>query len=353
MSLGGGVSVESAPLDSKLQKLLDEAPENTTIRESIVKTYTTINNPKYKRIGVSVSGGADSDVMMDLIERCNNGKAITYFWFDTGLEYNATKEHLKYLENRYNVPIERVKAVKPIPLSCKEYGQPFLSKFVSEEIRSLQHNNFKWEDRPYEELKEEYPKCGNAIRWWCDYHTKENFTTPSQWAIGRNRFLKEFLIENPPTFKISNRCCIYAKKKPAHKFSKENQMDMECIGIRRAEGGMRNVKYKSCFVSSGYGYDEFLPIFWYTSKDREEYEEHYNIIHSKCYTEYGLTRTGCCGCPYNRNLVSDLAVIQTYEPKLMKAVSHVFEDSYAYTKKYREFVKKKKEELKNETAKRN
>ncbi len=283
--------------------------------------------------------------MMDLIERCNNGKKLIYYWFDTGLEYNATKEHLKYLENKYNVQIERVKAVKPIPLSCKEYGQPFLSKYVSEEIRSLQSNNFKWEDRPYEELEQEYPKCKNAIRWWCNYYTKENFTTPSQWSIGRNRYLKEFLIENPPTFNIDKKCCTYAKKNPAHKFIKENQIELECTGIRKAEGGIRSINYKTCFVSTD-KYDKFLPILWYTFEDKKEYEEHYNVEHSRCYTEYGMVRTGCCGCPYNRNLDSDLKTLEVYEPKLMKAVSHVFKDSYIYTEKYREFVKRKKEEEK-------
>ena len=49
----------------------------------------------------------------------------------------------------------------------------------------------------------------------------------------------------------------------------------------------------------------------------------------------------CSGCPYGRNLNFELQVLETYEPKLNKAVNNVFKDSYEYTKKYREFVKNK------------
>lgn len=61
---------------------------------------------------------------------------------------------------------------------------------------------------------------------------------------------------------------------------------------------------------------------------------------SKCYTEYGLKRTGCAGCPFGRDFEYELEVIQKYEPKLYKAVNNIFGDSYEYTRKYREFVKK-------------
>ena len=37
-----------------------------------------------------------------------------------------------------------------------------------------------------------------------------------------------------------------------------------------------------------------------------------------------------------------MEVIQEYEPKLYKAVTTVFKDSYAYTRKYREFCREMK-----------
>lgn len=43
-------------------------------------------------------------------------------WFDTGLEYEATKRHIKELELKYGIEIEPYKADVPIPISCNRYG---------------------------------------------------------------------------------------------------------------------------------------------------------------------------------------------------------------------------------------
>ena len=59
---------------------------------------------------------------------------MNYIWFDTGIEYQATKEHLTYLEDRYNIDITKERAKCPVPLSSKRYGVPFLSKYISEMI---------------------------------------------------------------------------------------------------------------------------------------------------------------------------------------------------------------------------
>ena len=41
-----------------------------------------------------------------------------------------TKEHLDYLEQKYGIKIKRLKPEKPIPTCVKQYGVPFLSKYV-------------------------------------------------------------------------------------------------------------------------------------------------------------------------------------------------------------------------------
>ena len=71
----------------------------------------------------SISGGSDSDIVLDVIQNVDEKKKVRYFWIDTGLEYRATKEHLNDLEKKYGIEIERIKACKPIPICCKEYGQ--------------------------------------------------------------------------------------------------------------------------------------------------------------------------------------------------------------------------------------
>ena len=275
--------------------------------------------------------------MLDIVWRCDKNNKVTYVWFDTGLEYQATKDHLKYLEEKYNIEIHPYKAIKPIPSSCKIYGQPFLSKYASDMIQRLQRHNFKWEDKPYEELIKEYPKCKGGLLWWCNKNDFRSFN------ISYNKFLKDFMVENPPKFKISHKCCGYAKKDVVHKLIKENNYDLAIVGVRKAEGGIRATAYKSCFSENDSGTDDYRPLFWYKNEDKNNYVEAYFIEHSKCYTEYGLKRTGCAGCPFGRDFEYELEVIQKYEPKLYKAVNHIFGESYEYTRKYREFCKQMKE----------
>lgn len=318
-----------------INKLYDngELPQNYDIYKSFLVTRDKFN--KYEKILCSVSGGSDSDVMLDLFCRYDKDK-VTFVFFDTGLEYNATHEHLKYLEEKYGIKIIKIKAKKPIPLTCRDDGQPFLSKQVSEFISRLQRHNFKWEDKPYDELIKEYPKCSSALKWWCDDKGEG-----SMFSIKRNKWLKEFIIANPPDFKISNKCCKYSKKDPVKYFMKENDFDLNCYGVRKAEKGVRASAYKNCFSDNTEKskIDEYRPIFWYTNKTKEVYEDFFNVIHSKCYTEYGLKRTGCAGCSYGRNFEEELEILKEHEPNLYKAVNNIFGKSYEYTRKYREFAK--------------
>lgn len=326
---------------SDLFEILDSAP-SVIIADSFVITKSKLE--RYENIMVSISGGADSDIMLDLVNRLQNGQNIRYVFFDTGLEYAATKEHLKYLEQKYGVQIEIEKAVKPIPLSCRQYGQPFVSKTVSEFISRLQRHNFKWEDRPFEELLKEYPRCKSALKWWCNMKDKKKDGSESSFNISHNKWLKEFIIANPPDFKISNKCCKYAKKEVATNYKKRHGIDLSMTGVRKAEGGARAFAYKSCFSSNEDDADEFRPIFWYKNGDKEEYEAAYEVTHSKCYSCYGLRRTGCAGCPFGQNFEQELAVIEKHDPKLYKAVNNIFDKSYEYTRKYREFASMKEEE---------
>ena len=313
-----------------LNDLLDDCPINEVIGNNLVKAFAKINQSNYEKAVCTISGGSDSDVMLDLVWRCDKDGKIEYVWFDTGLEYQATKDQLKFLEDKYGITITKYKAIKPIPTTCKQYGQPFLSKYVSEMIQRLQRHNFKWEDKSFEELYKEYPKCKVALQWWCNCNISDRFN------ISRNRYLKEFMVANPPTFQISNKCCKYAKKDVVNKLIKDNEYNLEINGVRRSEGGIRDVMYKSCFDNNG-DHDRYRPLFWYTNADKEQYEKHYGVEHSKCYTEYGLKRTGCCCCPFGKDFEYELKVTEQYEPKLFKAVNNIFGDSFDYTRRYKEF----------------
>lgn len=327
---------------SKLDELIDAAP-TLAVMDSFVITNNKVNNPCYENIMCSISGGADSDIMLDIVSKLDTDKKVHYVFFDTGLEFQATKDHLKYLEEKYGIEIEVERAVKPIPMACRQHGLPFLNKFVSKMIYRLQKHGFNWVDEPYEELIKKYPNCKNALMWWCNLNGNGGKTT--HFCISNNKWLKEFMIANPPTFKISDLCCEWSKKKVAKKYKKNNKIDLSLYGVRKAEGGIRATAYKTCFTcgSDKGEADEYRAIFWYKNEDRKAYEEAFGVTHSKCYTEYGFIRTGCAGCPFNRNFEQDLEIIEEHEPKLFKAVNKIFGDSYEYTRKYKEFARQMRE----------
>ena len=316
--------------------IADIVKNNLIIFDGIYKADSVLNNKQYVNIAVAISGGADSDIIMDICSKFDEKKQFKYIFFNTGIEYKATFQHLDYLEKRYGVEIIRENAIIPVPLGCKNYGQPFLSKLVSDYLSRLQRYGFKWEDKPFDDLIKQYPKCKTALKWWCNASGKN-----SCYNISRNKYLKEFIIDNPPTFSISDKCCNGAKKRNISNFIKKHNIDLVITGIRKAEGGVRSTTYKSCFDSnSHYGCSQYRPIFWYKKQDRKEYEQLFDIVHSKCYTEYGLERTGCCGCPFGRKFEDELEVAKKYEPKLYKAVCNIFKKSYEYTRSYIEYREK-------------
>lgn len=350
---------------ASLEELIDSCPVNDVIGDNLVKAWSKINHPYYKKILCTISGGSDSDVLLDICIRCDKSLKVEYVWFDTGLEYQAIKDHLVYLEKKYNITIKRVRAIKPIPTSCKEYGQPFMNKRVSEYMMRLQKFNFEWEDEDFLTLVNKYCKkasmedsikfdkvyadtgkmpkgwvliegdwyrgCISALKWWCN----ENYKG-SQCNIENNKWLKEFIIANHPPFKVANICCKFAKKDVSKQLMAEGDYDLCITGVRKAEGGMRAQAYHGCF-DNGEHYDNYRPIFWYKDADKKCYVKNYNIVNSRCYSEYGLCRTGCVGCPCARDTKKELKIVETYEPKLYKAVTNVFKDSYEYEARYRDF----------------
>ena len=113
-----------------MDDLIENCPSHSIIGENLIRGWAKVNSPLYDTEICLVSGGADSDDMVDIIWRCDLGNKVVYAWFDTGLEYQATKDHLEYLEKKYGIEIKRLKATKPIPTTCKEYGQPFMPKLL-------------------------------------------------------------------------------------------------------------------------------------------------------------------------------------------------------------------------------
>ena len=304
--------------------MFEEYPE---VHRAVCKMQYVLN--RYRSITISISGGSDSDIMIALINEIKNDICtnLHYAYFDTGLEYQATKNHIEYLQDRYKIDIETIKAYQSIPTACKNYGLPFLSKRISGYIARLQKHNFDWSSDNFETLYKKYPNCKAALRWFTN-----EFGDNSRFNIQYTKGLREYLINNPPAFKISDMCCTCAKKKTAQIVYKKYDSELSVQGVRKYEGGARNVLTNCWNDKDGVYY----PLLWFKNSDKQVVEKALNIKHSKCYSEYGLKRTGCVGCPFGQQYENELEIVKRYERKLYNACIGVFGQSYEYTKNFNE-----------------
>lgn len=301
----------------------------------------------------SYSGGSDSDILIHMIETVRSMfqlPPVSYHFFNTGLEMEATKRHVRETAEKYGVTIEELRPKKNIVLATRDYGVPFVSKIVSAGLENVQRKNIplsiaaeyaEAEDKPakYAELCERYPKSKAAITFLVGCNSAGEPRPEIQLAIGSNKYLLDFIIENPIPFRVSNKCCTYCKKNLAH--SVQKNFDMVITGERRDEGGMRSVPRKDntsmCFTETGDGKFRLRPLFYVSDADKQWYKDYYGIRYSDAYEVYGLKRTGCCGCAISARAVEDLEKIRPYEPQLVKAAWHVFGASYEYRRKYVEY----------------
>ena len=308
----------------------------------------------------SYSGGADSDIMIDLIERTRklfNLPPITYAFFNTGLEMKATKDHVKATAEKYGVEITEYRPKVNIVQATRQHGVPFVSKIMSAGLSEWQKKGVPLsiadeyaaaEDKEAkrQELRERYPKCESVINFLCCCNSKGEPRPNIQLVINSSRFMKDFIAECPPDFKISAKCCDYCKKQVAH--SVQKKFDMIITGERRDEGGMRSVPRKDntslCFTETSDGQFRLRPLYYVSDADKAWYKEYYGIRYSDAYEVYGLTRTGCCGCPISYKATDDLAKIEPYEPQVVKAAYNIFGKSYDYRKKYNEYKTRRDEE---------
>ena len=309
---------------------------------------------EYPNAICSYSGGSDSDIMLHLIETVRDFfklPPVHYVFFNTGLEMEAIKRHVREMAKFYGVTItEHRPPKKNIVQSAREHGQPFMSKIVSTGLEGVQKKNIPLsiaaeyanaEDKTAKraELKARYPKCESEINFLCGCNSKGEPRPEIQLVIGSSKYLLDFITENPIPFKISCKCCDYCKKQVAHKVQKP--FDMVITGERRAEGGMRSVPRKDntsmCFSETANGQYRLRPLYYVSDTDKQWYKDYHEIRYSDAYEVYGLKRTGCCGCSISSKATEDLEKIRSFEPNLVEAAWNVFGDSYRYRQQYNEY----------------
>lgn len=335
-----------------------EAPAKFTAIQSIIAKHLR----EHPNAICSYSGGSDSDIMLDLIERTRktfNLPTVRYVFFNTGLEMKATKDHVKNTAEKYCIEIDEVRPKINIVRATRTYGVPFVSKIMSAGLSEWQKKGIplsiadeydQAEDKAAKrkELRERYPKCESVINFLCCCNAAGEPRPNIQLVINSSKYMRDFIGEYPPDFKISAKCCDYCKKQIAHKVQKDYEMII--TGERRDEGGMRSVPRKDntalCFTETASGQFRLRPLYYVSDKDKAWYKERYGIRYSDAYEVYGLTRTGCCGCPISYKAVEDLEKIKPFEPNVVKAAWAIFGKSYSYREKYNEYKKHRNMEQK-------
>ena len=311
----------------------------------------------------SYSGGSDSDIMIDLIEKTRRlfeFPPVKYVFFNTGLEMKATKDHVKAIGEKYGVEIMECRPKVGIVQAVRAHGVPFVSKIMSAGLEEWQKKDVplsaaveyeRAEDKAQKrrELSQRYPKCESLINFLCCCNSAGEPRPNIQLVINSSKYMRDFIDEFPPDFQISAKCCDYCKKQPAH--SVQKGYDMIITGERRAEGGMRSVPRKEnsslCFTETSSGQYRLRPLYYVTDEDKAWYKDYYGIRYSDAYEVYGLTRTGCCGCPISYKAVEDLEKIRPFEPNVVKAAWNIFGKSYEYRAKYIEYKKRQSSSGKN------
>jgi len=307
----------------------------------------------------SYSGGSDSDILLHLIEDVRhtfNLQPVKYAFFNTGLEMDAIKRHVREMAEKYGVEITTYRPKVNIVQATRKYGLPFVSKIMSQGLEGVQKKHIPLEiadeyanadDKIAKraELRERFPHCESTINFLCCCNSAGEPRPNIQLVINSSKYMLDFIKENPIPFQVSNKCCTYCKKNIAHDVQKG--FGMVITGERRDEGGMRSVPRADCttmcFTEQGDGSFRLRPLYYVSDADKAWYKEYYGIKYSDAYEVYGLKRTGCCGCSISARAAADLELIRPYEPNLVKAAWNVFGASYEYRARYNKYRSERNE----------
>lgn len=268
--------------------------------QQIIKQYGEEN------FYISFSGGKDSTVLSFLIDMAIPGNKIPRVYANTGIELNMISNFVRELA-QIDDRIQIIKPSTPIKQMLETVGYPFKSKEHSTYLSVYQNNK---------------AITKSVNRYLNPDETRKSFGCPK---ILRYQFNDGFNI------KISKKCCDELKKKPLHKWQKENNKKYSIIGVMQSEGGERSSAQCLAFRNKKlYAFQPLAPI----SKDWEEwFIKEYNVKICDIYKPpYNFNRTGCKGCPYNIHLQRDLETLDKFFPNERKQCEIIWEPVY---KEYR------------------
>ena len=237
---------------------------------------------------LAYSGGKDSHFLYWFIKEFLHDDKIQIVAVNTYMEFPEISARMKKYADVVLIP-----NLKPHEVIAK-YGTPCFSKQQDEYISRYQKGS----------------RSKNTMNAVLGNNVKFNLNNTA-----RNLLLSNLLPE------ISNKCCLYLKKKPAYEFDKRTKLKA-ILGVMGSESQTRESQYKSCFTKKGV----FTPLWDLTEDLMNKIYNQYDIELPSIYQF--VNQTGCAGCPYGIGKNNTEIELQLMTPAKRRYVEKLFGPAY-------------------------
>ena len=261
---------------------------------------------------ISFSGGKDSTALSRLVDEALPGNKIPRVYANTGIELNMIRDFVFSLKEKD----DRIVVIKPsVPIipTLEKVGYPFKSKEHSQRFREFKNSK--------KELKHVLRYLGLYKRPNDTDEIVKRYMCPK---VLRYQFTEEFK-ENG--LNISDQCCVKMKEEPIRSWQIENNRKLTITGLMGDEGGRRN--NAPCLSNKTDGITNFNPLIVATKSWEDWFISEYNIQICDIYKPpYNFDRTGCKGCPFNKNVQRELDTLEEFFPEERRQCEIIWKPVY-------------------------
>lgn len=258
---------------------------------------------------ISFSGGKDSCVLSALIDEALPGNTIPRVYANTGIELNMIRDFVER-ERERDARIQIIQPAVPIRQTLEREGYPFKSKRHAKIVYSYQKIGMCHTTRMYIRTPGEVSKSGKTWR-------------------NENLCPKELMYQFTPDFKlkISDKCCTRLKEQPLERWGREHKRPFAVVGLVRQEGGRRDAAV--CLLFHGDKLKNFQPLAPVSKAWEDWYIERRGVRICDIYKPpYNFERTGCKGCPFNKNIQRELDTLDKFFPAERKQCEIIWKPVY-------------------------
>lgn len=281
------------------------------LQDRIQKIQQIIGKYDEENFYMSYSGGQDSNVLSALIDIALPENKIPRVYCNTGIEYKAIVDFVKKkaaVDDRFIIIQPKV----PIKQMLEEKGYPFKSK-----LHSAIYQVFLKSGRECKSVQR-YLKLDTSVS---EYRGDHSCPKCLEYQFTENNGLN---------FLISDKCCHEMKSKPLDTWAKQHKKPFKILGIMTDEGGRRAYSAKCLAFKCNGKLKAFQPLIPITKEWEKWFVDKYNIeLPALYYEPYNFIRTGCKGCPFNKNLQNDLDVLSQYFPNERKQCEIIWKPVYS------------------------